>query len=81
MVLLRIIALSILCLLFSGCSFIGLESNFNDGTWSNCTYTSNDGRIIKTPLRVGGQPLTWVEPDGTKVECIPIPFGAPEPSR
>lgn len=59
--------------LFSGCSMLGVDANFKDGSWSDCTYTGKDKRIVKTPLQVGSQPIAWVEPDGTKVDCVPIP--------
>ena len=55
-----------------GACVSGGPVDFKDGSWSNCTY-SKDGRIIKAPLQVGPVPMGWTEPDGTKVECEPIP--------
>ena len=69
----QLIILSLSLVLFFGCSMLGVDVNLKDGTWSNCTYTGPDGRVVKTPLQIGGQPIGWTEPDGTKVECIPIP--------
>lgn len=46
--------------------------NFNDGTWSDCTY-SKDGRVVTGPVQLGGAPLEWTEPDGTSVKCMPRP--------
>lgn len=47
--------------------------NFSDGTWSNCTYTKPDGTFYKAPVQLGGVPVGHGQPDGTKIDCVPIP--------
>ena len=42
------------------------DDNYTDGT----TFTG--------PLQLGGAPLAFTQPNGTKVECVPIP-SAPMP--
>lgn len=59
----------VLAFIASAC---GGVAQYNDGTWSNCTY-SKDGRIVKAPMQVGPVPMEWTEPDGTSVKCEPIP--------
>jgi len=59
--------------LLSGCTTDGSPVNFNDGTWSKCTYTDKKGGAKALPLQLGGSPLTWIEPDGTGVDCVGIP--------
>ncbi len=71
--------LIIFVLLFAGCqSFGGTSVNFQDGTWSTCTYSKPDGTSWTAPLQVGGVPMGYTQPDGTKVQCVPIPK-APAP--
>jgi len=61
-------------LVFSGCATLGVAPpNFEDGTWSACTYSKPDGTSFTGPLQLGGLPLAFTKPDGTKVECIAIP--------
>ena len=71
----------ILVLLLSGCmGYVQRDSdgnlippNFQDGTWSTCTYTSKDGaKTTPPPVQLFGAPLERTEPDGTGVKCIPI---------
>ena len=52
---------------------VGSAMNFNDGTWSNCTYTKPDGTFYKAPVQLGGVPVGHGQPDGTKIDCEPIP--------
>lgn len=47
--------------------------NFNDGTWSSCTYTKPDGTFTTIPVQLSGMPVGHGQPDGTKIECVPIP--------
>lgn len=47
--------------------------NFNDGTWSNCTYTKPDGTFFKAPVQLGGVPVGHGQPNGTTIDCVPIP--------
>ena len=61
-----------LILVFSGCAG-GMGINFQDGTWSACTYSKPDGTTFTGPLQLGGAPLAFTKPDGTKVECVLIP--------
>lgn len=57
-----------------GCATIGIDPpNFQDGTWSSCTYTKKDGTTFTGPLQLGGAPLEFTKPNGTKVKCIPMP--------
>ena len=52
----------------------GAPLNFQDGTWSTCTYKSPEGRTITPPpVQLGGAPMEWTEPDGTSVKCVPMP--------
>lgn len=70
-----IFTIFIFLILTYGCAYLpGGEKapNYQDGTWSNCTYTSPNGRVIEAPLQLGGQPMSWSEPNGMKVECKPI---------
>ena len=80
MELLRLIFISILLLIFSGCAMLGVDGpiNFQDGTWSSCTYSKPDGATFTGPLQLGGTPLEFTDPDGTKVKCVPMP-AAPKP--
>ena len=69
--LLRIV-LIVLSFMLAGCgTMTGI--NFQDGTWSSCTYSKPDGTKFTGPLQLGGAPLAFNKPDGTKVECVPIP--------
>ena len=47
--------------------------NFQDGTWSTCTYSKPDGTKFTAPLQLGGAPLEFSQPDGTSVKCSMIP--------
>jgi len=51
----------------------GTGINFKDGSWSSCTYSKVDGTIFTAPLQLGGAPLAFTQPSGTKVVCVPIP--------
>lgn len=82
MELLRLIFISILFLIFSGCAgYMQKDAdgnyvppNFYDGTWSSCTYTSKDGaKTTPPPVQLGGAPMERTEPDGTGVKCVPMP--------
>lgn len=64
---------------FAGCAALGIESpDFQDGTWSNCTYTK-DGKT-KGPFPIQIPPGLQVPnvSEGVTVSCEPIP-AAPEP--
>lgn len=79
------ILLGILILIFmQGCSTLGNGQvdvpNFQDGTWSACTYTSKSGASRTIPLQLHGAPLEWIEPDGTGVKCKAIPINASTPA-
>jgi len=74
--------LALLLVLFLGaCSYAQKDvdgnivaPNFQDGTWSSCTYTSPKGRVLTPPpVQLGGAPLAWMEPDGTSIDCKLIP--------
>ena len=62
----------ILIVLLAGCAG-GAGLNFNDGSWSSCTYYKKDGTSYTGPLQLRGAPLAFTQPDGTKVECVAIP--------
>lgn len=66
--------LSLVTILFItiGCGG-GMGINFQDGSWSACTYSKPDGTTFTGPLQLGGAPLAFMKPDGTKAECVPIP--------
>ena len=50
-----------------------IPPNFQDGTWSSCTYSSKNGRVVTVPpVQLRGAPMEWTEPDGTSVKCKSI---------
>ena len=78
----RSILLIIFLLFFSGCAgYMQKDAdgnyvapNFQDGTWSSCTWTSKDGaRTTPPPVQLGGAPMERTEADGTGVKCVGIP--------
>ncbi len=75
--LLKLVIIPFITLLFYGCAG-GPDINFQDGSWSSCTYSKKDGTTFTGPLQLGGAPLAFTQPNGTKVECVPIP-AAPKP--
>jgi len=72
MELLRLIVCILGLFLLAGCAG-GMGVNFQDGSWSTCTYSKKDGTTFTGPLQLGGAPLAFTQPNGTKVECVPIP--------
>lgn len=56
----------------------GAPVNFEDGTWSTCTYKDPSGRVVTPPpIQLGNAPMEWTEPDGTSVKCKGIPKADP----
>lgn len=64
--------LILIFLFLAGCTG-GMGINFQDGTWSSCTYSKADGTSYTGPLQLRGAPLAFTQPNGTKVKCVPIP--------
>lgn len=68
----------------SGCTTLGdgklTVPNFQDGTWSSCTYTK-DGKLKGPyPFQIPpGMPIPNIV-EGIDVKCTPIPMPAPTPS-
>ena len=52
----------------------GVPVNFQDGTWSTCTYSKPNGTTFTGPMQLGGAPLEFSQPDGTSVKCSMIPI-------
>lgn len=72
--LLRLFLITIITIGLSGCASLGIPMpDFQDGTWSSCTYSKPNGTSFTGPLQLGGAPLVFTKPNGTKVECVPIP--------
>lgn len=46
--------------------------NFQDSTWSSCTYSKDGRSFTPPPVQMGGAPMGYAEEDGTKVMCVPI---------
>lgn len=80
----RMISALMILFFLSACASLGIEPpNFADGTWSDCTFTKNDGATFKGPLQLGGAPMEFTNPDGIKIKCVPMPKAeptAPEPA-
>lgn len=70
--LLKRVVISFITIFYSACAG-GMGINFQDGSWSTCTYSKKDGTTFTGPLQLGGAPLAFTQPNGTKVECVPIP--------
>lgn len=81
---LRII-LILLFLFLTSCGYVQRDAdgnvippNFQDGTWSSCTYTAKSGaKTTPPPVQLGGAPMEHTEADGTGVKCTPIPKSGP----
>jgi len=79
----RVMIIVLLSLMLSSCGYVERDvdgnivpPDFYDGTWSSCTYTNPDGRVVTPPpVRMPGVLMEWTEPDGTSVKCIPMVRG------
>jgi len=57
--------------LMAACASAG-GMNFNDGSWSMCTFKDKDGFLISLPFKVN-LPVGAEHPNGTVLRCVPIP--------
>ncbi len=67
----------ILCtiLFLSGC--FGKGAQFDDGSWSMCTFENKEGYRVSVPLQTA-LPIGAAHPNGTVLKCEPIPKKAEE---
>lgn len=72
-----------LAFLFTGCAgYMKKDAdgnyilpNFQDGTWSSCSYTSKSGNVtVGPPVQLGGFPIERTDASGRSVKCVPIPM-------
>lgn len=50
----------------------GSGMNFNDGSWSMCTFKNKEGFEVSVPMQTA-LPIGAAHPNGTVLKCEPIP--------
>ena len=58
--------------LFTTACVTGGGAQFNDGTWSMCSFKNKEGFVISLPLQTA-LPIGAESPNGTVLKCEPIP--------